>query len=56
MYEAAAVTEYHCSKEPSVATRIFELGLKVYGDKIDFVDRYLSFLITINDDQSQSSL
>lgn len=45
--------EYHCSKDPSVATRIFELGLKVFGEKIEFVDRYLSFLITINDDQSE---
>ncbi|CED85090.1 mRNA cleavage and polyadenylation factor I complex, subunit RNA14 [Phaffia rhodozyma] len=52
VYEASALMEYHCSKDPSVATRIFELGLKVFGGKIEFVDRYLSFLITINDDQN----
>jgi hypothetical protein len=50
-----ALMEYHCSKDPSVATRIFELGLKLFGEKIEFVDRYLAFLITINDDQSKSS-
>lgn len=46
--------EYHCSKDPAVATRIFELGLKVFGDRLEFVDRYLAFLIMINDDQSAS--
>lgn len=52
----SALIEYHCSKDPAVATRIFELGLKVFGDRLEFVDRYLAFLIMINDDQSASPL
>lgn len=54
LLSVAALIEYHCSKDPAVATRIFELGLKVFGEKLEFVDRYLAFLIMINDDQSKS--
>ena len=48
-----ALMEYHRSEETSVASRIFEKGLDLFGDEIDYVLRYLGFLISINDENSQ---
>jgi cleavage stimulation factor subunit 3 len=48
-----ALMEYHCSDDRSVASRIFEKGLDYFGDEIDYVLRYLSFLISINDENSK---
>ena len=48
----AALMEYHCSDDKSVASRIFEKGLDTFGDEIEFVLRYLGFLISINDENS----
>lgn len=45
--------EYHCSKDVKVATKVFELALKTYGGDEAFVVRYLDFLISINDDNSE---
>ena len=45
--------EYHCSDDRAVASRIFERGLDFFGDEIDYVLRYLSFLISINDESSK---
>ncbi|KAJ3507883.1 hypothetical protein NLJ89_g6057 [Agrocybe chaxingu] len=56
VYEAAALMEYHCSDDKSVASRIFEKGLDVYGDEIEFVLRYLGFLISINDENNARAL
>lgn len=44
--------EYHCTKNAVVATKIFEKGLEIFTDEIDFVLRYLGFLISINDETS----
>lgn len=55
-YEANALMEYHCSKEVSVATKVFELALKTYGDDEAFVVRYLDFLLSINDDNNARAL
>jgi Suppressor of forked protein (Suf) len=46
--------EYHCNKDggTGVASRIFEKGLETYGDEIEFVLRYLGFLISVNDENS----
>jgi cleavage stimulation factor subunit 3 len=46
--------EYHCSDDKAVASRIFERGLDFFGEEIDYVLRYLSFLISINDENSKS--
>lgn len=48
-----ALMEYYNSKEPIVAGKIFELGLKSFGDDADFVEQYLDFLIQLNDDNSK---
>ena len=49
-----ALMEYHRSDDKLVASRIFERGLDVFGSEIEYVLRYLSFLISINDDNSMS--
>lgn len=51
-----ALMEYHCSEEKLVASQIFEKELDIFGDEIDYVLRYLGFLISINDENSKSSL
>ncbi|KZP00685.1 Suf-domain-containing protein [Calocera viscosa TUFC12733] len=56
IFEASALMEYHCTKVPDVAGKIFELGLKSFGDNADFVLRYLGFLISINDDANARAL
>src|SRR6266545_2628613 len=45
--------EYHSSDDKAVAGRVFEKGLEIFGDEIDYVQRYLGFLISINDTNSQ---
>jgi hypothetical protein len=47
-----ALTEYHVTKATDVASRIFEKGLELFGDEVEFVLRYLGFLISLNDDNS----
>ena len=49
-----ALMEYHCSDEKNVASRIFERGLELFAHEVEFVLRYLGFLISINDDNSPS--
>ncbi|UZJ53960.1 hypothetical protein CBS101457_003280 [Exobasidium rhododendri] len=56
IFEANALMEYHCSKEVAVATKVFELALKNYGDDEAFVVRYLEFLLSINDDNNARAL
>ncbi|CAE6450936.1 unnamed protein product [Rhizoctonia solani] len=56
VYEAAALMEYHCTKAPDVASKIFELGLKVFSDNPDYVLRYLGFLISTNDENNARAL
>ncbi|KDQ20470.1 hypothetical protein BOTBODRAFT_100538 [Botryobasidium botryosum FD-172 SS1] len=56
VYEAAALMEYHCTKAADVATKIFEIGLKSFGEDAEFVLRYMSFLITINDASNAHAL
>ncbi|ELU44944.1 mRNA 3'-end-processing protein RNA14 [Rhizoctonia solani AG-1 IA] len=59
VYEAAGVFRgclrfVRCA--PDVATKIFELGLKVFSDNPDYVLRYLGFLISINDENNARAL
>ncbi|KAF9236911.1 hypothetical protein BU15DRAFT_76511 [Melanogaster broomeanus] len=58
VYEAAALMEYHCNKDGGlgVASRIFEKGLESFGDEIEFVLRYLGFLISVNDESNARAL
>jgi cleavage stimulation factor subunit 3 len=47
--------EYHANKDSAVAIRIFELGLKLFSVEVDYVTKYLQFLLSINDDTSEYS-
>ncbi|KAK1224668.1 mRNA 3'-end-processing protein rna14 [Marasmius sp. AFHP31] len=49
VYEAAAMTEYHCNGNKDVALRIFERGMTIFGKDRDYVLGYLGFLITVDD-------
>ncbi|KAL9712323.1 mRNA 3'-end-processing protein rna14 [Leucoagaricus gongylophorus] len=56
VFDAAALMEYHCSNEKNVASRIFEKGLEIFSNEVDFVLRYLGFLISINDENNARAL
>jgi len=44
--------EYHCTKDMGIASRIFEKGLEIFSDEVDFVSHYLGFLLSVNDENS----
>ncbi|XP_077999834.1 cleavage stimulation factor subunit 3-like [Glandiceps talaboti] len=48
----AALMEYYCSKDKSVAFKIFELGLKKYGDIPDYILSYVDYLSHLNEDNN----
>ena len=52
VFEASAMMEYHANKDSAVAIRIYELGFKLFSENVDYVVRYLNFLLSINDDTS----
>ncbi|KAG0252116.1 mRNA 3'-end-processing protein rna14, partial [Mortierella polycephala] len=56
VYIAAALMEYHCTKDPSIAGKVFELGYKSFSDEAEYVDQYLDFLIKLNDDSNARAL
>ncbi|KAG6837133.1 hypothetical protein H0H93_014038 [Arthromyces matolae] len=56
VYEAAALMEYHCSQDKNVGSRIFEKGLDHFADEIEYVLRYLGFLISVNDENNARAL
>jgi cleavage stimulation factor subunit 3 len=48
--------EFHSNDDKVIATKVFELGLKTYHDKPQYVLHYLNFLIQINDEPSISTI
>lgn len=48
IFVAAALMEYYCSKDKNIAFRIFELGLKKFGDNPDYVRCYIDYLSHLN--------
>jgi cleavage stimulation factor subunit 3 len=48
--------EFHSNKDSAVAIKIFDLGAKKFPNEVDYVIRHLQFLLSINDDTSESSL
>ncbi|ETW84749.1 hypothetical protein HETIRDRAFT_473483 [Heterobasidion irregulare TC 32-1] len=56
IYESAALVEYHCMKDAGVAGRIFEKGMETFGDEVDFVIHYLTFLLSLNDENNARAL
>ena len=47
--------EFHSNKDAAVAIKIFDLGAKKFPNEVDYVIRHLQFLLSINDDTSESS-
>lgn len=45
--------EYHSSKDANIAGKLFELASKRYPGEVDFLIRYIEFLLSINDDTSE---
>ncbi|KAK0184254.1 hypothetical protein F5146DRAFT_938870 [Armillaria mellea] len=56
VYEAAALMEFHCTNDKNIASRIFEKGLHTFATEIEFILRYLVFLISINDENNARAL
>ena len=44
IFVAAALMEYYTSKDKNIAFKIFELGLKRYGDDPNYVLAYIDHL------------
>ncbi|KLO08580.1 Suf-domain-containing protein [Schizopora paradoxa] len=56
VFESAALMEYHVAKQLGVASKILGLAHGRFPDEIDFVVRYLQFLISVNDENNARSL
>lgn len=56
IYVASALMEFHHNKNPTVATNVFELGLKYCGSIAAYVQHYLDFLISLHDDTNARAL
>ncbi|CAG05710.1 unnamed protein product, partial [Tetraodon nigroviridis] len=52
VFVSAALMEYYCSKDKSVAFKIFELGLKKYGDIPEYILAYIDYLSHLNEDNN----
>uniref|UniRef100_A0A1I8BZ39 Suf domain-containing protein n=1 Tax=Meloidogyne hapla TaxID=6305 RepID=A0A1I8BZ39_MELHA len=50
VYVAAAYIEYYCSKEPEIAKRIFDLGLKKFAKDPEYALAYVEFLSNLNEE------
>ncbi|KAK6169592.1 hypothetical protein SNE40_020613 [Patella caerulea] len=52
VYVSAALMEYYCSKEKTVALKIFELGLKKFGHVPEYCLSYIDFMSNLNEDNN----
>ncbi|KAL8606799.1 hypothetical protein ACOMHN_049628 [Nucella lapillus] len=52
VYVSAALMEYFCSKEKSIALKIFELGLKRYAEVPEYALCYIEFMSHLNEDNN----
>ncbi|KAL5512186.1 hypothetical protein ACEPAG_3471 [Sanghuangporus baumii] len=56
VFEAAALMEYHVAKQTVVANRILSVAMNRFSQEIDFVVRYLTFLMSVNDENNARAL
>lgn len=61
VYTASALMEFYVNKDPVVAGKIFELGMKTFNIAQDkyapvFICRYIDFLVCLNDDNNTRAL
>ncbi|KAF0313875.1 Protein suppressor of forked [Amphibalanus amphitrite] len=52
VFVAAALMEYYCSKNKEVAFKVFELGLKKFGDNTQYILSYIDYLSHLNEDNN----
>lgn len=52
VYVAAALMEYYCTKDPNIAFKIFDLGLKRFKHQSDYLLSYVEFLAQLNEDNN----
>ncbi len=52
IYVAAALMEYYCTKDNSIAFNIFNLGLKKYGQNVDYILAYIDYMTHLNEDHN----
>ena len=52
VFIAAAWMEYYSAKDKNLAIKIFELGLKRFSAKPEYVRQYMDFMSTMNDDNN----
>ena len=52
IYVAAALMEYYCSKDNNIAFNIFNLGLKKYGQNVDYILAYIDYMTHLNEDHN----
>jgi cleavage stimulation factor subunit 3 len=61
VFVASALMEYYVNKDPVVAGKIFELGMKTFPlnedeGSTEYILRYLDFLMCLNDDNNTRAL
>ncbi|VDN53119.1 unnamed protein product [Dracunculus medinensis] len=52
VFVASALMEYYCSKDTNVAIRVFDMGLKKYGNEPEYALAYVDFLSHLNEDNN----
>ncbi|VBB26497.1 unnamed protein product [Acanthocheilonema viteae] len=52
IFVASALMEYYCSKDTDIAIRVFDMGLKKYGDEPEYALAYVDFLSHLNEDNN----
>uniref|UniRef100_A0A1I8G4L2 Suf domain-containing protein n=1 Tax=Macrostomum lignano TaxID=282301 RepID=A0A1I8G4L2_9PLAT len=52
IFAAAALMEYFCSKDPALGQRIFDLGMKRFGQVPEYVLCYTEYMSHLNEDNN----
>jgi cleavage stimulation factor subunit 3 len=52
VFVCAALMEFYANKNPEVAGKVFELGLKRFPDSVPFISQYVRFLSGLNDQEA----
>lgn len=56
IYICSAMIEYHTNREPVIASKIFEVGLKRFSENPDYVKAYFDYLVLIKDNTNARAL
>jgi len=56
VFVAAALIEYFCTKDKTIANKIFQLGCKTFGHVTEYLLAYIEFVTHLNEDDVMRSL